>query len=91
MVCAWDLREHVLLQTITIKLPFIQRLPDFGGKPLIVLPSAESLVVISNEYTAELKLGLIMGGEEDGDLFVSHKYPLCAALYNRHFNQVQCR
>jgi len=80
--------EHVPLQTITIKLPFIQRMPDFGAKPLLVLPSGESLLVASNEYTAELKLGLVMGGEEDGDLFVSHKYPLCAALFNRHFNQV---
>ena len=88
VVCAWDLYEHVLIQKVSIKLPFTQRLPDFGSCPLFLLPTEQSLVVICNEYIAELNLGLDVGDQTEGDLFTSHKHPLCSALFNKHFNQV---
>ena len=82
------MKENVLIQTVTVKIPFTQRVPDFGNSPLFLLPSKQSLAVICSEFITEFKLGLEMGHEKDGDSFTSHKYPLCSALYNRHFNQV---
>lgn len=88
VLCAWDIYEYILIQTITVKFPFSQRLPDFGPKPFSLLPTRQSLAIACNEYIAEIKLGLAMGNQSDTTVFTSHKHPICTALYNKHFHQV---
>lgn len=88
VLCAWDLREYTLIQTLTVKFPFTQRLPEFGPNPMSLLPNSQTLVVICNEYIAEFKLGLTVSRHADSNFFTSHNQPLCGALYNRHFRQV---
>lgn len=104
VLCAWDIFEHVLVQKITVKFPFSQRLPDHGPSILHVLQSTNSLCVLCNEYIAEFKvgasatsaavgsgaaaLGSVGGNKQSVWSVTSHEHPLCAALYNAHFRQV---
>lgn len=90
VLCAWDIYEYALIQTITIKFPFCQRLTEFGPKPMSLLPSGQHLVILCNEYIAKIKLGLVDGNQsESSGVFTSHKHPLCAAIYNKHLRQVR--
>ena len=58
-LCVWDIREHHLLQTVSVKFPFTQRLPDFGPSPLSLLPfPCPTLTVSCNEYIARFTLNL---------------------------------
>ena len=57
VLCAWDIFEHVLLQKITVKFLFSQRLPDHGPSILHILQLNNSLCVLCNEYIAEFKVG----------------------------------
>ena len=85
-LCAWDVFEHTLVQTISVKFPFSQRLPDYGPGILAWLPG-NSLTVTCNEYLAEYRVGIPV--QPAGRWAVtSHTHPLCAALYNPHFHQV---
>jgi WD40 repeat protein len=87
-LCVWDIREHHLLQTISIKFPFTQRLPDFGPSPLslLLLPSP-TLTVSSNEYMA--KFTLSAGAPSEGvRLDVSHTHPVCAVVYCPSLDQL---
>ena len=34
MLKVWDVRDHVCLQTISIKFPTFNKLPDYGPFPL---------------------------------------------------------
>ena len=102
VLCAWDIFEHVLIQKITVKFPFSQRLPDHGPSILHVLQPTNSLCVLCNEYIAEFKVGSSSTGSTPSALdgsgsnklggsvwsVTSHKHPLCAAVYNPHFRQV---
>ena len=90
VLCAWDIFEHVLVQKITVKFPFSQRLPDHGPSILHVLPANNSLCVLCNEYVAEFKVGSMVGVASKQSVWsvTSHEYPLCAAVYNPHFRQV---
>ena len=74
---------------VSVKFPFSQRLPDYGPCPLSLLKCSHSLVVLCNEYIGELKLGSasVHGAVSQR---TCHQNPLCAALYNQHFHQVQC-
>ena len=89
VLCAWDMFEHSLIQSISVKFPFIQRLPDYGPGVLSLLPPSHphTLTVLCNEYIAELKLGEVGGANQKWSV-VSHNHPLCSALYNEHFEQV---
>lgn len=91
VLCAWDIFEHVLVQKITVKFPFSQRLPDHGPSVLHVLPTNSSLCVLCNEYIAEFKVGSTTGAASKQSVWsvTSHEHPLCAALYNAHFHQVK--
>ena len=65
-LCVWDIREHNLLQTVSVKFPFTQRQPDFGPCPLLLLPLPSTTLIIScNEYLARFSLneGKILGYE----------------------------
>ena len=56
-LCVWDIREHHLLQTVTVKFPFTQRAPDFGTCPLLLLPLPSPTITIScNDYLARFPL-----------------------------------
>ena len=100
VLCAWDIFEHVLVQKITVKFPFSQRLPDHGPSILHVLQPTNSLCVLCNEYIAEFKVGSASGATGNAATTAgsfnkqsvwsvsSHEHPLCAALYNAHFQQV---
>ena len=56
-LCVWDIREHHLLQTVSVKFPFTQRQPDFGPSPLLTLPLPSPTLNIScNEYMAKFTL-----------------------------------
>lgn len=102
VLCAWDIFEHVLVQKITVKFPFSQRLPDHGPSILHILQPTNSLCVLCNEYIAEFKVGSAsssvgsstaslssaIGNKQSVWSVTSHKHPLCAALYNAHFRQV---
>ena len=100
-MCAWDIFEHVLVQKITVKFPFSQRLPDHGPSILHILQPTNSLCVLCNEYIAEFKVGSaaslgsgsaalssVGANKQSVWTVTSHKHPLCAALYNAHFSQV---
>ena len=94
LLCAWDLYEHVLVQKIHIRFPFSQRLPDYGPSVLSLSPSRDhpTLMIICNEYIAELKIGASRSGlsGEGGVALTSHTHPLTAAVYNPHLHQVKC-
>ena len=97
VLCAWDIFEHVLVQKITVKFPFSQRLPDHGPAVLHALQPTNSLCILCNEYIAEFKVGSVSSSSTAAAGSVnkqsvwsvtSHEHPLCAALYNAHFHQV---
>ena len=85
----WDLNEHTLLQYITVRFPFTQRLPDYGPRPLYLTTS--SIIVTCNEHIAEYQLGITDHGHSQNRWTITtQKYPLCAALYSASFHQVCC-
>ena len=86
VLCAWDVFEHCLMQTISVRFPFSQRQPDYGPRILAWL-AGNSLTVTCNEYLAEYRLG-IPAKSADQWAVTSHAHPLCSALYNPHFHQV---
>ncbi|XP_065898350.1 cilia- and flagella-associated protein 337-like isoform X2 [Dysidea avara] len=87
VLMCWDLNEHTLLQYITVRFPFTQRLPDYGPRPLYHSPS--SIIVMCNEHIAEYQLGITDHGHSQNRWTVTtQKYPLCAALYSVSFHQV---
>lgn len=62
-LCVWDITEHYLLQTVSVKFPFTQRLPDFGPSPLSLLTLPSPTVTVScNDYIARFSLrsGIIL-------------------------------
>ena len=91
VLCAWDIFEHVLVQKISVKFPFSQRLPDHGPSVLHMMPYSSSLYILCNEYIAEFKVGSATGSASSRQSVwsvTSHEFPLCAAVYNAHFHQV---
>lgn len=94
VLCAWDVFEHSLVQSISIKFPFSQQSPDFGPSPLHSLPSSplhplsSSLMLMCNAFIAELKLGVASQETANDMTITSHKHPVTTALYNPHFHQV---
>jgi len=84
----WDLHEHTLLQYITVRFPFTQRLPDYGAKPLY--QTSSSIVVTCNEHIAEYQLGITSDHTHSYNRWsiTTQKHPLCAALYSSCFHQV---
>ena len=63
-LCVWDITEHYLLQTISVKFPFTQRQPDFGPSPLYILPlPSPTLTICCNEYMAKFTLTTTAGIE----------------------------
>ena len=87
MLCAWDIREHALVQMVTVKFPFSQRQPDFAATVLSLLPSSTALTLTCNEYIAVYRLGL--GRSSRNNLYpTSHSQPVTAALYDSYLHQV---
>ncbi len=80
----WDIRGHELVQSVPIRFPFTQRLPDFGPASLHLLQS-DSLVVLCIEYLAELRL-TVRGANRSTT--TSHAHPITAVLYNTHSRHV---
>ena len=81
VLCAWDIHEHSLLQTVSVKFPFTQRLPDFGPSPLILLPLPHpTLTILCNEYIARYTLGGVQSAHAEG-AEVSHCHAVCAVQY----------
>lgn len=91
LLCAWDAYEQVLVQKIHVRFPFSQRLPDYGPSVLTLHNShIPTLVVVCNEYIAELKVGTVRAGLTAGEgvAVTSHTHSLLAAVYNPHLHQV---
>ena len=86
MICAWDLYEHTLLQSFTVKFPFTQRQPDFGPTVLTLL-SPSVLSIMCNEYIAVYTIGNITESSTNWTSLSHHK-PLIAAYYESQFQQV---
>ena len=84
VVRVWDIFEHFMVQSVSVKFPFSQQTPDFGPSPLHLLPS-HSLTLLCNAFIAELRVGL---GPRRSATLISHKHPLTAALYSSHLHQV---
>ena len=84
VVRAWDIFEHFMVQSVSVKFPFSQQTPDFGPSPLHFLPS-HSLTLLCNAFIAELRVG---SGPRRSATVTSHKHPLTAALYSSHLHQV---
>ena len=81
MLCAWDIHEHSLLQTVSVKFPFTQRLPDFGPSPLVLLLLPHpTLTILCNEYIARYTLGGVQSADAEG-AEVSHCHAVCALQY----------
>ena len=86
VLCAWDIFGHELVQSISLKFPFSQRLPDFGSSILHSF-SLNTLTITCNEYIAELKLGMSLGVANQSAI-TSHSHPVTTALYNPHLHQI---
>ena len=87
MLCAWDIREHSLVQMVTVKFPFSQRQPDFAPTVLSLLPSSTALTITCNEYIAIYRLGLERSSRNT--LYAtSHSQPVTTALYDPYLHQV---
>lgn len=85
-LCVWDIYTHELVQSVSIKFPFTQRLPEFGPSSLRTLHT-DTLIVMCNEYMAELRLTSTVGGVNRSTA-TSHAHPITAVLYNAHLHQV---
>lgn len=84
----WDIREHHLLQMVSVKFPFTQRLPDFGPSPLTLLPHpSPTLTITCNEYIARYTLSAGQSSDAEG-AGLSHAHPVCAVLYSPVLHQV---
>ncbi|CAI8023726.1 WD repeat-containing protein 49, partial [Geodia barretti] len=87
-LCVWDIREHHLLQTVSVKFPFTQRQPDFGPSPLLTLPLPSPTLNIScNEYMARFTLNEAAGLEGE-KVDTGHTHPVCAVFFIPHFDQL---
>lgn len=86
VLCAWDVFEHDLLQTVSVKFPFSQRQPDYGPSILSLLPT-HTLTITRNEYIAQFNIG-VSEGLGTKLRVTSHQHPVTTALYNPHFHQV---
>ena len=85
----WDLRDHVCLQTITVKFPISLhgKMPEHGPFAFHLQPAPQNaLLITSNDYIAMLKLG--SAGPPISLTPVTHQTQLCAAIYNPFFKQV---
>lgn len=83
---AWDIREHVCLQTMAIRFPFGHRVPEHGPFPFLLIKSPiNTLLISSNDCLAEIKI-IAMNANKKGK--TTHWRPLCAALYNQSMEQV---
>ena len=87
MLCAWDIKEHALVQMVTVKFPFSQRQPDFAATVLSLLPSSTALTLTCNEYIAIYRLGLERSSRNTV-CATSHSHPMTAALYDSYLHQV---
>lgn len=84
----WDVKEHVCLQTVTIKYPssLLGRLPEYGPFSMHLQKSPNSLVLAANDYLAMLKIG--ESGAPVSLIPTTHLTQLCCAIYNPFFKQV---
>ena len=86
ILCAWDIKEYILLQKVNVKFPFSQRQPEYGPTVLTILPPS-TLAITCNEYIGEYRLGT-SGSVCSRWSVVSHLKPLTAAVYDSCFQQV---
>ncbi|CAL1530117.1 unnamed protein product [Lymnaea stagnalis] len=89
VVKVWDTKEHVCLQTVTLKFPSALngRMPEHGQFPVHLQgPPHSAFVVTCNDYIAALRLGKVE--ENTSHLEVTHDTQLCSAIYNKFLKQV---
>jgi WD40 repeat protein len=86
VMCAWDIYEHTLLQTVSVKFPFSQRQPEFSSTVLFLL-SPTKLAVTCNEYISVYPLGDTSTTIRKG-VVMSHAKPLIGATYDPRLQQV---
>lgn len=93
MLKIWDVKDYTCLQTILVKFPtsLHGHIPDHGSFPLhlqAIIGSPHSCLLIAcNDYIAKLKLGLYQ--KPIDDIPRTHYAPLCGAIYNQFFREVQ--
>lgn len=99
MVKAWDLKEFVCLQTISIRFPTTLggKIPSFGPFPADLYLNASlgqvetslpgGLVLACNDYLCLMKLG--QETARDGSLTETHASPVSCAVYNSRLKQVK--
>lgn len=97
MVKAWDLKEFVCLQTISIRFPSTLggKTPSFGPFPMDLYLNTSTthvetslpggLVLACNDYICMMKLG--QDTARDGSLTETHSSPISCAVYNSRLRQ----
>ena len=86
VLCAWDIKEHTLIQSITVTFPFHGPQPSYGLKPLFLL-TPSILTVSCNNHIVEYHLGTLSSFTTKWSV-LSHAQPLTAAVYDSRYDQV---
>ena len=88
MLKVWDVKEHVCLQTVTVKYPssLLGRMPEYGPFSMHLQRSPNCLLLAANDYIAQIKVG--ESGAPVSLVPTTHLTQLCCAIYNPFFKQV---
>uniref|UniRef100_A0A1I8GGL5 Calmodulin n=1 Tax=Macrostomum lignano TaxID=282301 RepID=A0A1I8GGL5_9PLAT len=88
IIKAWDLKAHVCVQTVTVRIPYsvTDKLPDHMGSPLTLHLGSNTVYLCSSDNILQYRLG--KAADPVPGLILTHKAQLCAALYNPTFKQV---